>query len=74
MNTSQVDALGIQMLPGYRDPYHGRPLTKGELGCFLSHYNIWKEVGPVGVGGLGDSSHSSLVKCLWILESALDIY
>lgn len=46
MNTSQVEALGIQMLPGYRDPYHGRPLTKGELGCFLSHYNIWKEVGP----------------------------
>ncbi|XP_003817838.4 procollagen galactosyltransferase 1 isoform X1 [Pan paniscus] len=44
MNTSQVEALGIQMLPGYRDPYHGRPLTKGELGCFLSHYNIWKEV------------------------------
>ncbi|XP_064454074.1 procollagen galactosyltransferase 1 isoform X3 [Mirounga angustirostris] len=43
MNTSQVEALGIQMLPGYRDPYHGRPLTKGELGCFLSHYNIWKE-------------------------------
>lgn len=32
------------MLPGYKDPYHGRPLTKGELGCFLSHYNIWKEV------------------------------
>lgn len=44
MNTSQVEALGIQMLPGYRDPYHGRPLTKGELGCFLSHYNIWREV------------------------------
>lgn len=44
MNTSQVEAMGIQMLPGYRDPYHGRPLTKGELGCFLSHYNIWKEV------------------------------
>lgn len=50
MNTSQVEALGIQMLPGYRDPYHGRPLTKGELGCFLSHYNIWKEVSPVGLG------------------------
>lgn len=48
MNTSQVEALGIQMLPGYQDPYHGRPLTKGELGCFLSHYNIWKEVSPVG--------------------------
>ncbi|ETE70994.1 Procollagen galactosyltransferase 1, partial [Ophiophagus hannah] len=44
MNKSQVDAMGIKMLPGYKDPYHGRPLTKGELGCFLSHYNIWKEV------------------------------
>lgn len=50
MNTSQVEALGIQMLPGYQDPYHGRPLTKGELGCFLSHYNIWKEVSPAGRG------------------------
>ena len=46
--SSQVEALGIQMLPGYRDPYHGRPLTKGELGCFLSHYNIWKEVRLAG--------------------------
>lgn len=44
MNISEVQALGIHMLPGYSDPYHGRPLTKGELGCFLSHYNIWKEV------------------------------
>lgn len=56
MNTSQVEALGIQMLPGYRDPYHGRPLTKGELGCFLSHYNIWKEVGIRSEGGLGHSA------------------
>ncbi|XP_053224862.1 procollagen galactosyltransferase 1 isoform X2 [Podarcis raffonei] len=44
MNTSQVEALGIKMLPGYKDPYHGRPLTKGELGCFLSHYKVWQEV------------------------------
>ncbi|XP_014886690.1 procollagen galactosyltransferase 1 [Poecilia latipinna] len=44
MNVSEIYALGIHMLPGYQDPYHGRPLTKGELGCFLSHYNIWKEV------------------------------
>lgn len=44
MNISEVHAMGIHMLPGYSDPYHGRPLTKGELGCFLSHYNIWKEV------------------------------
>jgi hypothetical protein len=58
MNTSQVEAMGIQMLPGYRDPYHGRPLTKGELGCFLSHYNIWKEVGVWDEGGLIHSSCS----------------
>lgn len=50
--------MGIQMLPGYRDPYHGRPLTKGELGCFLSHYNIWKEVGVWDEGGLTHSPWS----------------
>ncbi|KAL6103085.1 colgalt1 [Pungitius sinensis] len=43
-NISEIHAMGIHMLPGYNDPYHGRPLTKGELGCFLSHYNIWKEI------------------------------
>ncbi|XP_053707709.1 procollagen galactosyltransferase 1 [Synchiropus splendidus] len=44
MNISEVHAMGIHMLPGYSDPYHGRPLTKGELGCFLSHYKIWTEI------------------------------
>ncbi|XP_061605177.1 procollagen galactosyltransferase 1 [Phyllopteryx taeniolatus] len=44
LNISDVQAMGIHMLPGYNDPYHGRPLTKGELGCFLSHYNIWNEI------------------------------
>lgn len=66
MNTSQVEALGIQMLPGYRDPYHGRPLTKGELGCFLSHYNIWREVG-VGKGlAYGPYASSSQQQALWL--------
>ncbi|XP_012689193.1 procollagen galactosyltransferase 1 [Clupea harengus] len=44
MNMSEIEEMDIHMLPGYNDPYHGRPLTKGELGCFLSHYNIWKEI------------------------------
>uniref|UniRef100_A0A8C6T084 procollagen galactosyltransferase n=1 Tax=Neogobius melanostomus TaxID=47308 RepID=A0A8C6T084_9GOBI len=44
LNTTDIEAMGIKMLPGYKDPYHGRALTKGELGCFLSHFNIWKEV------------------------------
>ncbi|XP_061098674.1 procollagen galactosyltransferase 2-like [Conger conger] len=44
LNTSQLQALGIEMLPGYQDPYSGRVLTRGEIGCFLSHSYIWTEV------------------------------
>lgn len=36
--------MGIKMLPGYKDPYGKRPLTMGEIGCFLSHYLIWEEM------------------------------
>ncbi|KAK9732200.1 Glycosyltransferase family 25 (LPS biosynthesis protein) [Popillia japonica] len=34
----------IKFLPNYADPYHKRAMTMGEIGCFLSHYNIWKEI------------------------------
>jgi len=34
----------IQFLPGYEDPYYKRPMKKGEIGCFLSHYGIWNHV------------------------------
>uniref|UniRef100_A0A665TKE7 Procollagen galactosyltransferase 2-like n=1 Tax=Echeneis naucrates TaxID=173247 RepID=A0A665TKE7_ECHNA len=44
LNSSQLQAMGIDMLPGYKDPYSERVLTRGEIGCFLSHYNIWKKV------------------------------
>ncbi|KAK2901303.1 hypothetical protein Q8A67_009418 [Cirrhinus molitorella] len=44
LNSTQLRGLGIEMLPGYKDPYSDRVLTKGEIGCFLSHYNIWKKV------------------------------
>lgn len=37
-------SLGVDLLPGYQDPYSGRTLTKGEVGCFLSHYSIWEKV------------------------------
>uniref|UniRef100_A0A8C6U8E6 Cerebral endothelial cell adhesion molecule n=1 Tax=Neogobius melanostomus TaxID=47308 RepID=A0A8C6U8E6_9GOBI len=36
--------LGVDLLPGYHDPFSGRTLTKGEVGCFLSHFFIWKEI------------------------------
>lgn len=44
MTTSDIRELGIDMLPGYLDPWAKRTLTKGEIGCFLSHYYIWEEV------------------------------
>ncbi|KAM5184102.1 inactive glycosyltransferase 25 family member 3 isoform 1-T1 [Callospermophilus lateralis] len=44
LNSSILRSLGVDLLPGYQDPYSGRTLTKGEVGCFLSHYSIWKEV------------------------------
>ncbi|KAK5918980.1 hypothetical protein CgunFtcFv8_022914 [Champsocephalus gunnari] len=44
LNSSQLQAMGIDMLPGYKDRYSERVLTRGEIGCFLSHHNIWKQV------------------------------
>lgn len=36
--------LNIRIIPGYKDPYSERSLNYGEIGCFLSHYFIWKDV------------------------------
>ncbi|KAM4663760.1 inactive glycosyltransferase 25 family member 3 [Discoglossus pictus] len=44
LNSSDIKRLGVNLLPGYYDPFSGRTLTKGEVGCFLSHYHIWEEV------------------------------
>ncbi|KAF5302672.1 hypothetical protein FQA39_LY10168 [Lamprigera yunnana] len=41
---SEGDLENITFMPDYADPYHKRQMTLGEVGCFLSHYNIWKEV------------------------------
>ena len=35
---------GIKMLPEFSEPYHGRALTYGEIGCFLSHYRLWQQI------------------------------
>ncbi|XP_006024361.1 inactive glycosyltransferase 25 family member 3 [Alligator sinensis] len=44
LNSSDIKKLGVDLLPGYYDPFSGRTLTKGEVGCFLSHHYVWKEV------------------------------
>ena len=36
-------SIGYNTLGGWRDPFHNRKITKGEIGCFLSHYNAWQE-------------------------------
>ncbi|XP_053137636.1 inactive glycosyltransferase 25 family member 3 isoform X2 [Hemicordylus capensis] len=44
LNSSDIKKLGVNLLPGYYDPFSGRTLTKGEVGCFLSHHRVWKEI------------------------------
>ncbi|VDN02504.1 unnamed protein product [Thelazia callipaeda] len=34
----------VEFLPEFEDPFTGRPMTTGEIGCFISHYRIWQEV------------------------------
>ncbi|XP_053551653.1 inactive glycosyltransferase 25 family member 3 [Bombina bombina] len=44
LNSSYIKHLGVNLLPGFYDPFSGRTLTKGEVGCFLSHFHIWEEI------------------------------
>lgn len=44
LNPPALADMGITLMPGYMDPVQKRPMTMGEVGCFLSHYFIWKDV------------------------------
>ncbi|KAG8038300.1 hypothetical protein G9C98_006627 [Cotesia typhae] len=44
LNESVLLNSGVRMMPEYADPYHKRPMKMGEIGCFLSHFNIWNDV------------------------------
>ena len=39
-----IEKHNIKMMEDFSEPYHQRPLTLGEIGCFMSHYNIWKDM------------------------------
>jgi collagen beta-1,O-galactosyltransferase len=41
LNDDYLQQKGITLMPEYSDPYHKRPMTTGEIGCFMSHYAIW---------------------------------
>ncbi|XP_043286246.1 glycosyltransferase 25 family member isoform X2 [Venturia canescens] len=43
LNSTALDKWGVKIMPNYADPYRKRPMTMGEIGCFLSHYVIWKK-------------------------------
>lgn len=44
LNADLAKSMGITQLSEYRDPYKGRNLTFGEIGCFLSHRNVWIDI------------------------------
>lgn len=44
MSEEWIKQQGIEFMPGFVDPYHDRPMTYGEIGCFISHYMIWKKM------------------------------
>ena len=46
LTQKNIDDMGIRQLPGFSDPHHPRTVTRGEVGCFLSHYRIWEEMKP----------------------------
>ena len=44
MDETLLAEKGITMLPQFSEPFHGRALTYGEIGCFLSHYQLWQRM------------------------------
>ena len=40
----QMRTNGFSIDHTWRDPFKFRRLTKGELGCYLSHYSVWQTI------------------------------
>lgn len=47
-NLNESTLSSIQVMEEYADPYHGRGMTLGEIGCFLSHHAVWGRVSAAG--------------------------
>ena len=43
LTLQSLNAGGFDTDKNWRDPLLNRVLTKGEIGCFLSHYKLWEE-------------------------------
>ena len=46
IDSDDIDGHGIRQLPGFSDPHRPRTITRGEVGCFLSHYYLWQKMIP----------------------------
>eukprot|EP00794_Sanderia_malayensis_P015863 gene15863-17461_t len=44
LSKEKITQMGIIPMRDFKDPYLERPITMGEVGCFMSHWNIWNEV------------------------------
>lgn len=44
LNDSYLKEIGVKQMEDYKDPWAQRDMTYGEIGCFLSHYNIWLDI------------------------------
>ena len=40
----QMQKNGFAVNHKWRDPFKNRRITKGEVGCFISHYKAWQQV------------------------------
>ena len=43
INHDQLLKMGYDTYRSWRDPYHNRKFTHGEIGCTLSHIGVWKK-------------------------------
>jgi len=39
-----LEKYNISVIPDWVEPYSSKIMTKGEIGCSLSHYNVWKRI------------------------------
>jgi GR25 family glycosyltransferase involved in LPS biosynthesis len=62
INFNDLKKKNIKIRKEWKDFLSNRSLTKGELGCALSHYNIWQKV--------ADSNS----KCTYIMEDDINFH
>ena len=43
IDKNYLNSNGFEILDKWNDPFHNRKTTKGEIGCFLSHYFVYKK-------------------------------